>query len=62
MPLDVTALGSLASSLEELTTRLGLLAATCDEKDDTGNELREVERQLEGSSRRLLSVLRRATA
>ena len=59
MPLDVSSLGSLASSLDDLTLRIGRLADDCDDEDDAGIELREVHRQLEASTRRLAAIVRR---
>lgn len=60
MALDLSALASLSSSLDELTLRIGQQAAACDEKDEAGLALRELERQLEASARRLTSILRQA--
>lgn len=61
MPLDVSALGSLSSSLDELAGRLDQLARECGPDDDTGIELRDVHRAMEASARRLAAILRQAS-
>ncbi|MGF1597344.1 MAG: hypothetical protein ACFCVK_10530 [Acidimicrobiales bacterium] len=60
MPLDTNALGSISSSLDEITRRIGLMADAAGDDDDTLADLREVERQLETTRRRLDKILRRA--
>lgn len=60
MALDLSALASLSSTLDEVTLRIGQLAAACDDKDEAGLALKELERQLEASARRLTSILRQA--
>ncbi len=60
MPLDVSALGSLSTTLEELVQRLAELAADVGEDDEIGIELREVERQLHTASRRLTKATLRS--
>lgn len=59
MPIDHTALNSLSSSLDGLTSRLGELARDSDEDDDDRGDLLEVERQLQTAGRRLEKILRR---
>lgn len=59
MVLDVNALGSLSATLDDLTARIGQLADGSDADDEAVLELREVERQLQATSRRLATVLRR---
>lgn len=59
MPLDASALSSLSSSLDTVVERLGQLADGADPDEDALVELREVERQLQASSRRLARVIRR---
>ncbi|MEM9561235.1 MAG: hypothetical protein AAGA93_01370 [Actinomycetota bacterium] len=61
MPIDATALSSLSATLDDLTSRLGQLAAQADEDDDERGELLEVERQLLTANRRLEKLLRRAS-
>lgn len=61
MPIDSTALSSLSASLDDITRRIGQLAAEADEDDDDRGELIEVERQLETASRRLDKLLRQAS-
>lgn len=60
MSVDVSALGSIARSLEELVERLRDVSRDVDEEDEVGSELREIERQLDMSSRRLQKTTRRA--
>lgn len=59
MGLDANALGSISSSLDELVRRIGNLATEAQDDDDALSELREVERQLQTSSRRLTKIVRR---
>ncbi len=61
MPLDHTALSSLSASLEDLTQRLGAIAAQANDSDDDRNEVLEVERQLQTAGRRLEKITRRAS-
>lgn len=61
MPLNVSALGSLSSSLDDLTSRLEHLSRELGPDDDLGAELRDVHRQLEASGRRLTAILRQAS-
>ncbi len=60
MPVDTSALSSLSSSLEDLITRLGQIAAVGGE-DEIVPDLLEVERQLTMSHRRLEKALRQAS-
>ncbi len=62
MSLDVSALGSISTSLDELVDRLRLVSSELSEDDEVGAELREVERQLIMASRRLEKAARRASA
>jgi hypothetical protein len=57
--IDFTALASLATSLEDLTRRIGDLAAAGHDDDDERLDLLEVERQLQTTSRRLEKIVRR---
>lgn len=59
MSLDPAALSSIASSLEDLTGRLSGMADGLDEEDEFGLEMLEVERLLQGASRRLGRIARR---
>ena len=61
MPIDSTALSSLAATLDDLTVRLGHLAAGGDDDDEERGELLEIERQLQIAGRRLDKLVRRAT-
>ncbi len=60
--LDVSALGSIATSLDELVRRLHEVGGELSEDDEVGAELREVERQLIMASRRLEKAARRASS
>lgn len=60
MSIDYTALSSLATSLEDLTIRIGAIAAAGNEDDDEQLDLLEVERQLQTTSRRLEKIVRRS--
>ena len=62
MPVDVSALGSIQSSLEEVLERLGDQTRGLDDDDEIGSELREVQRQLATASRRLEKAQRQARA
>ncbi len=59
MGLDANALGSISSSLDDLVRRIGDLATDAQDDDDALSELREVERQLQTSARRLTKIARR---
>ena len=59
MSLDPAALSSIASSLEDLTRRLSDMSDQLHEEDEFGLEMLEVERLLQGASRRLNRVARR---
>ncbi len=59
MGLDVNALDSMSATLHELTDRISHLLADANEEDDAVAELREVERQLQSSTRRLTKIVRR---
>lgn len=59
MPIDANVLGSISASLAELTDRIGQLADHSGEDDEALVELREVERQLQTSGRRLAKIVRR---
>ncbi len=60
--VDVSALGSISLSLEEIIERLRDLSQDLDDDDEIGSELKEVERQLHMAWRRLDKAMRRATA
>lgn len=60
MTLDINSLSSLATSLDDLTERLGDVARSAGEEDELGPEALEIERQLQMSVRRLNQLLRRA--
>ena len=60
-PLDANALGSISSTLDDLIDRIGQLADGADADDDALVELREVERQLDTSARRLTKIVQRLT-
>lgn len=60
MPLDVNALDSLSASLDDLVDRLGSIAREAGDEDEIAIELREVERQLETASRRLVKAVLRS--
>lgn len=62
MAIDVSALGSVTLSLEELVDRLRDISRDLDDDDEVGSELKEVERQLHTSLRRLEKAMRRALA
>lgn len=62
LTIDVSALGSVTLSLEELIDRLRDLYRHSNEDDEVGSELREVERQLQMASRRLEKAMRRAVS
>ncbi len=62
MKIDVSALGSITLSLEELIDRLQQITRNVHEDDEVGAELREVERQLQTASRRLDKAMRRAVS
>lgn len=57
MPLDVNALESLSASLDDLVHRLASIAREAGDDEEIGVELREVERQLETASRRLVKAV-----
>lgn len=58
--LDTSALDSISSTLGELTDRISALLDDVDEDADGVSDLREVERQLQISTRRLVKIVRRA--
>ncbi len=60
MSVDVSALGSIQSSLDEVLERLGEQTYGLGDDDEIGSELREVQRQLATASRRLEKAQRRA--
>lgn len=60
MALDINALSSMNSSLEDLVGRLARLSTNLDDEDEIGVELREIERQLQTAQRRLTKAVRRA--
>ncbi len=60
MAIDVSALGSIELSLEEVIDRLRDVSRDLDDDDEVGSELREVERQLHMAFRRLEKATRRA--
>jgi len=60
--LDISALGSISASLDDLHLRLSEIADNATDNDDIANELLEVERLLRTASRRLTKVLRQATS
>lgn len=62
MAIDVSALGSISLTLEEIVERLRDLSRNVDDDDEVGSELKEVERQLHMASRRLEKAMRRASA
>lgn len=62
MSLDVSALSSISASLDDLTERISQLIAEATEDEDALVELREIERQLQTSTRRLTKVVRRASS
>ena len=59
MALDGNALSSISATLDELVDRIGRLAHDADDDEDALVELREVERQLQTSARRLTKIVRR---
>ena len=59
MTLDVNALDSISATLQELTDRIGQLVEASNDDEDALAELREVERQLQTSTRRLAKIVRR---
>lgn len=59
MGIDINALDSMSSTLQELTDRISHLLVETNEEDDAVAELREVERQLQSSTRRLSKIVRR---
>lgn len=61
MALDGNALGSISYSLDDLIERIGQLADVADSEDEALIELREVERQLQTSARRLSKIVRRVS-
>lgn len=61
MTLDGNALGSISYSLDDLIERIGQLADRADTEDEALIELREVERQLQTSARRLGKIVRRVS-
>lgn len=61
MALDGNALGSISYSLDDLIERIGQLADIADSEDEALIELREVERQLQTSARRLSKIVRRVS-
>ncbi len=60
MPLDVNALDSLSATLDDLVNRLAVIATDAGDDDEIAIELREVGRQLETTSRRLVKAVVRA--
>ncbi len=60
MPVDVSALGSIHSSLDDVIDRLRQQTVGLDDDDEIGTELREVHRQLITATRRLEKAQRRA--
>lgn len=61
MALDGNALGSISYSLDDLIERIGELADRANDEDEALIELREVERQLHTSARRLTKIVRRVS-
>ena len=61
MALDSNALGSISYSLDDMVERIGQIADSADVDDDALAELREVERQLQTSARRLAKIVRRVS-
>jgi hypothetical protein len=61
LALDGSALGSVSATLDELIARLRQLADAANEDDDALIELREVERQLQTTARRLAKIVRRVS-
>jgi len=61
MALDGNVLSSLSATLDDLIERLGELGDASSEDDEALVELREVERQLQTSSRRLAKIVRRVS-
>ena len=61
MALDGNALGSISYSLDDLVERNGQLAEGASDEDEALVELREVQRQLETSARRLTKIVRRVS-
>lgn len=59
MAIDRSALSSLSTSLDDLTRRIGALAAEADADEPGAVDLVEVERQLLTASRRLQKLVRR---
>ena len=59
VPLDSSALGSVALSLDDMVVRIRSLIADAPDDDEIVGELREVERQLHTASRRLAKAVRR---
>lgn len=57
--IDVSALGSVELTLDDVLDRLGRVCAETNDDDEVATELREVERQLTMASRRLSKALRR---
>ncbi|MDH3681717.1 MAG: hypothetical protein OEV40_17410 [Acidimicrobiia bacterium] len=62
MTLDVNALDSISATLSELTDRITQLLQASDDDEDALAELREVERQLQASTRRLAKIVRRVSS
>lgn len=62
MTLDVNALDSISATLSELTGRISQLIEASDDDEDALAELREVERQLQTSTRRLVKIVRRVSS
>ena len=58
LALDGSALGSISATLDELIDRIGTLADAANAEDEALVELREVERQLQTSGRRLTKIVR----
>ena len=58
MAIDHSALSSLSTSLDDLTGRIGALAAQADTDEPGAIDLVEVERQLLTASRRLQKLVR----
>ena len=58
MAIDHSALSSLSTSLDDLTRRIGKLAAQADADEPGAVDLLEVERQLLTANRRLRKLVR----
>ena len=60
--LDISTLGSISASLDDLNTRLSEIADNAGENDEAAIDLLEVERLLRTANRRLTKILRQATS